>query len=246
MSELQVISQESSSLDFSQFSRLPPELRFMIWEKAMEDPRIIHTYTKYRLRPAPRKLTINGITFEQVPKFFFVNHECRQIAIKFYPVVKVPNHAFSYRPKDAGDVNMHIKSNDIFAFHCLQPKRITRYDFPIHPRTSPRVPIQSYMFVTKVAPVIKEMKSIASWVEAMRTGEIEEYVASRYARHTYKYSISSWSLVLRHKQDPIYFDLEDLTSVPGDPELVSNEYPWDIELFKPRGSTITYTSETKD
>ncbi|KAJ8122177.1 hypothetical protein O1611_g9906 [Lasiodiplodia mahajangana] len=83
MSALQVTSPTSPPTSFPQFSKLPTELRIIIWELAMEEGRIIplfHCPPGY----IQRRLTISGMRFGDVPLFFFVNSECREVAAKRY------------------------------------------------------------------------------------------------------------------------------------------------------------------
>jgi hypothetical protein len=245
MSELDVVSQDPVILEFPQFSRLPPELRFLIWEKAMEDPRIIHiaSWIARSLKAPPDKLKIGRIQFEQVPKFFFVNRECRWVAMTYYPIVKVPIQS-PQGPMTGEMLNIHLKKNDIVAFHPLRNSYMTPTNFPYHPRTVPTVHLQSYMFVTTLKSLRKK-KNIKRFASDLRMGDIEEYVEHRILPQVDDYPILSWSVVLRNEEDPKYFTLDDLTSLPGDPDLVSKDYPWDIDLFKLRGSNITYRTKVK-
>lgn len=84
---------------FTLFQRLPTELRFMIWEfaMAMEKPRLVHLHARrcgirrgHRRRGCPRgyglRLNIYGDRYEQVPTYFFVNYECRLLALKHYSI----------------------------------------------------------------------------------------------------------------------------------------------------------------
>ncbi|KAI0799959.1 hypothetical protein GGR55DRAFT_683836 [Xylaria sp. FL0064] len=91
---------------FTLFPKLPTELRLIIWEFAMQGPRLVHLraeecvkryeeYRQYR-RGCPRtvapKLKIYGTQYEQVPTYFFINRECRHLALKHYSI------RFSFTP----------------------------------------------------------------------------------------------------------------------------------------------------
>ncbi|KAI0449301.1 hypothetical protein F5B21DRAFT_509322 [Xylaria acuta] len=83
---------------FTLFPLLPPEIRFMIWEfaMAMEKPRLVHLHARgcgirgTKRRGCPRsyglRLNIYGVGYEQVPTYFFVNYECRLLALKHYSI----------------------------------------------------------------------------------------------------------------------------------------------------------------
>ncbi|KAI1279697.1 hypothetical protein F5Y07DRAFT_405927 [Xylaria sp. FL0933] len=84
---------------FTLFPKLPTELRLIIWEFAMQEPRLVHLrtdgYHPYR-RGCPRtgapELKIYGTQYEQVPAYFFINRECRHLALKHYSI------RFSFTP----------------------------------------------------------------------------------------------------------------------------------------------------
>ncbi|KAI1113971.1 hypothetical protein F5Y14DRAFT_416498 [Nemania sp. NC0429] len=65
---------------FHLFPQLPPELRLIIWTMAILEPRRIYMFCKPENRER-RVLTINGTRFVEVPEFFFVNQECREVAL---------------------------------------------------------------------------------------------------------------------------------------------------------------------
>ncbi|KAI2615189.1 hypothetical protein GGR54DRAFT_650460 [Hypoxylon sp. NC1633] len=79
---------------FTLFGMLPPEIRILIWECAMDMPRLIHL--PYDKSNGPRVkifkgkqgyrpfLTIDGKVCQQIPIFFLVNYESRELALKRY------------------------------------------------------------------------------------------------------------------------------------------------------------------
>ncbi|KAI0471734.1 hypothetical protein GGR56DRAFT_87814 [Xylariaceae sp. FL0804] len=75
---------------FEPFGRLPAELRWDIWKKAMETPRVVcisprrANTTSTTSLPQGRCLTIDGDRYEQVPATFFVNREARMLALERY------------------------------------------------------------------------------------------------------------------------------------------------------------------
>ncbi|KAI1296289.1 hypothetical protein F5Y03DRAFT_398818 [Xylaria venustula] len=83
---------------FTPFRRLPAELRIMVWQFAMEEEtRLVHLHargcnlTKRReRRGCPRKvgprLRIGGVLYEQVPVWFFIDHECFDLALRRYSI----------------------------------------------------------------------------------------------------------------------------------------------------------------
>ncbi|KAI1425358.1 hypothetical protein F5Y12DRAFT_796075 [Xylaria sp. FL1777] len=123
MSELQVTSPSSSISSFPQFAYLAPELRIMVWEKAMEEPRtipLLHVPDHH----IQRSLTIHGVKFIEVPVFFFVNWECRKIAVKQYTEIKA-RFVIGSRFPDGYNldlyINFHITNGTILSFHNLKP-----------------------------------------------------------------------------------------------------------------------------
>ncbi|KAI1351843.1 hypothetical protein F5Y01DRAFT_324745 [Xylaria sp. FL0043] len=91
---------------FTLFPKLPTELRLIIWDFAMQEPRLVHIraeecvkryeeYRRYRHgcpRTAAPKFKIYGCQYEQVPTYFFINRECRYLALKHYSI------RFSFTP----------------------------------------------------------------------------------------------------------------------------------------------------
>ncbi|KAI1740778.1 hypothetical protein F4680DRAFT_447633 [Xylaria scruposa] len=88
MSEPQVVEPASPPADFPQFARLPTELRLIIWEMAVEEPRnvFLFAFPAYR---TPRTLTVGEDNFYDAPEFFFVNQECRAVATKVYTDISI-------------------------------------------------------------------------------------------------------------------------------------------------------------
>ncbi|KAI0549074.1 hypothetical protein F4679DRAFT_548144 [Xylaria curta] len=99
---------------FPQFAQLPPELRLIVWEMAVEEPRDI-SFFAFPTGHTPRTLTVGGVNFYDAPLFFFVNRECRSVAMKAYTNVTV-------RIADTGslhiDVDVKAKCGDGFRFWC--------------------------------------------------------------------------------------------------------------------------------
>lgn len=65
-----------------------------------------------------RKLTVDGVLRTKVPKFFFINRECRAVAEKKYlpfdlilPIRFVPEREVL--------VNFLVKTNDMLVFHMV-------------------------------------------------------------------------------------------------------------------------------
>ncbi|KAI1753733.1 hypothetical protein F4782DRAFT_545524 [Xylaria castorea] len=114
---------------FTLFSLLPPELRFMVWEfaMAMEKPRLVHLHARgcditrgHKRRGCPRghgpRLNINDAQYEQVPPYFFVNHECRFFALKHYSIrflVVQDFRAHPIFPADRRVTNIVMSPDDI-------------------------------------------------------------------------------------------------------------------------------------
>ncbi|KAJ8116222.1 hypothetical protein ONZ43_g4486 [Nemania bipapillata] len=123
MSELQLASPSSLPSSFPQFALLPIELRISIWEIGLEEPRtlrFLHVSDGY----VQRTLMINDMKFVCVPVFFFINRECRDIAVKQYTEVKaqfkartdIPGHCFP-----SLELNLLIKNGDKLEFHGILP-----------------------------------------------------------------------------------------------------------------------------
>ncbi|KAI0192927.1 hypothetical protein EV127DRAFT_479344 [Xylaria flabelliformis] len=105
---------------FPQFPRLPLELRFIIWEMAMDEPRsILILREQYHTRPTrkPRTLSVGEDNFYDVPGFFFVNQECRTVAKKVYfdSSIEICDEDFKYKVY----VNMKVKRGDSLVMSCL-------------------------------------------------------------------------------------------------------------------------------
>ncbi|KAI0906658.1 hypothetical protein F4823DRAFT_631247 [Ustulina deusta] len=114
-----------SLVEFTIFQRLPTELRLTIWELAMENERrLVHLRArgccikKHRRRGCPQsikpKLTIDGIRYEQVPAYFFVNYECRHVALKHY-CIRFSVHCRAVNPVYSPQIetNIIMSPNDI-------------------------------------------------------------------------------------------------------------------------------------
>ncbi|KAI0439180.1 hypothetical protein F4803DRAFT_55006 [Xylaria telfairii] len=114
---------------FTLFQRLPTELRFMVYEFAMaiEKPRLVHLHARgcgirrgHRRRGCPRgyglRLKIYDAQYEQVPAYFFVNYECRFLALKHYSIrfsVSQQYRAEVLAPYDQRTTNIIMSPNDI-------------------------------------------------------------------------------------------------------------------------------------
>ncbi|KAI6092969.1 hypothetical protein F4821DRAFT_223655 [Hypoxylon rubiginosum] len=82
---------ERHTKSFTIFGMLPLELRMIIWECAMDEPRIVQLPDPHFGRTFvdgesgyPTFLKIEGHLCQQVPKFFLINRESRQLALKRY------------------------------------------------------------------------------------------------------------------------------------------------------------------
>ncbi|KAI3332683.1 hypothetical protein F4824DRAFT_474706 [Ustulina deusta] len=125
MPKLQVTSTSSPPSSFPQFTRLPPELRMMIWEEAMDEPRTIHIFHVPE-NYTQRTLTINNVKFIDVPVFFFVNQECREIAVKQYTEIKGTLRisrpsVLLCRNSKLLNLNFHMKKGNRLQFHNCIP-----------------------------------------------------------------------------------------------------------------------------
>ncbi|KAI0972990.1 hypothetical protein F4678DRAFT_459845 [Xylaria arbuscula] len=88
----------SNPEQFTPFPRLPAELRIMIWQFAMEEEKhLVHLHARgckpcrrAKRRGCPRKigpkLRIQGVLYEQVPAWFFIDHECSYVALRRYSI----------------------------------------------------------------------------------------------------------------------------------------------------------------
>ncbi|KAI1427909.1 hypothetical protein F5Y12DRAFT_791040 [Xylaria sp. FL1777] len=116
----------SSLKQFTPFQRLPPEVRIKIWKFAMEERRLVHLHPSFRstlpeefLLGCPKntkpELKIYGVLYEQVPAYFFVNHECRHLALKHYSVRFLFAHPYLIRPGDMVPIvsNIIMSPDDI-------------------------------------------------------------------------------------------------------------------------------------
>ncbi|KAJ8133196.1 hypothetical protein O1611_g425 [Lasiodiplodia mahajangana] len=123
MLEQQPTSPGSPLSSFPQFARFPPELRIKIWETAMDEPRTIH-FLCVPDGHIPRTLMINDTQFVDAPMFFFVNRECREIAVKQHAELKALFTAQTNTPGycfPALELNLLIKDGDKFKFHGILP-----------------------------------------------------------------------------------------------------------------------------
>ncbi|KAI3323778.1 hypothetical protein HD806DRAFT_543950 [Xylariaceae sp. AK1471] len=86
--------------EFTLFPRLPYKLRKKIWGFSMnEQPRLVHLKARgiginWHMRygcprgfQPGRRIKINNVEFEQVPRYLFVNRECRQLALEHYTIL---------------------------------------------------------------------------------------------------------------------------------------------------------------
>ncbi|KAI1735956.1 hypothetical protein F4680DRAFT_452407 [Xylaria scruposa] len=98
---------------FPQFSRLPTELRLIIWEMAMDEPRTIVILRESS--PTPRTLSVGKDKFYNAPEFFFVNQECRTVATKLYT-----------------DSSLGIEDQRGYGIHLnIKAKRSDRLEMPV-------------------------------------------------------------------------------------------------------------------
>ncbi|KAI0192949.1 hypothetical protein EV127DRAFT_479364 [Xylaria flabelliformis] len=134
MSEPQVVKVNTDSPlgSFPQFTRLPPELRLMIWVMAMEESWIIRILRDNYQRKT-RTLRVGEDTFYDVPKFFFVNQECRTVAMKVYTdsslgIYDSESHLRVY-------IDMKVKRGDKLEFGCggTCPKESLEYVEQVEP-----------------------------------------------------------------------------------------------------------------
>ncbi|KAI1740681.1 hypothetical protein F4680DRAFT_447543 [Xylaria scruposa] len=100
--------------NFPQFARLPTELRLIVWEMAVEEPRDI-CFFAFPTGHRARTLTVGEINFYDAPVFFFVNRECRSVAMKAYTNVTVR----IADPESVHiDINVKAKCGDGLRFWC--------------------------------------------------------------------------------------------------------------------------------
>ncbi|TGJ83196.1 hypothetical protein E0Z10_g5558 [Xylaria hypoxylon] len=121
MSELQVAGPSSPPSSFPLFTRLPPELRSIVWEMAMDEARTIY-FIEFPAAHTQRTLTVNNSRFIEVPTFFFVSRECRAIARKQYTETKVKistSGFFSGISRIRVYMNLHMKKGDRLVFRPL-------------------------------------------------------------------------------------------------------------------------------
>ncbi|KAI1734322.1 hypothetical protein F4680DRAFT_438729 [Xylaria scruposa] len=113
MSSPQVTDVDADSASFPQFIRLPLELRLIIWEMAMDEPRSIRILKDPY--PKPRTLSVGEDNYYDAPKFFFVNQECRTVAAKVYTNSSLEINAWGF---GAIGVNMKVKRGDRLVISC--------------------------------------------------------------------------------------------------------------------------------
>ncbi|KAI0459659.1 hypothetical protein F5B21DRAFT_251318 [Xylaria acuta] len=113
MSEPQAINADSPPAGFPQFTRLPTELRLIVWEMAMDEPRTI-CILGFPADRTPRTLVDGGDKFIDAPGFFFVNRECRKVATKAYTNLTVMMVAIDRTIR----LNLKAKRGDDLAFWC--------------------------------------------------------------------------------------------------------------------------------
>ncbi|KAI0555148.1 hypothetical protein F4679DRAFT_522393 [Xylaria curta] len=105
------VNTDSPVASFPQFTRLPLELRLIIWEMAMDEPRSIRILKDPY--PQPRTLSVGKDNYYDAPGFFFVNQECRTVATKVYTDSDL-EIASSYPIW----VNMKVKRGDRLVISC--------------------------------------------------------------------------------------------------------------------------------
>ncbi|CZT51355.1 uncharacterized protein RSE6_12487 [Rhynchosporium secalis] len=105
ISSTTVVHEEMGSSHFSLFTRLPAELRYLIWRFAIPGPRVIS------IKPAVRNThgfiiasevkTAKFKAVTSVPAMLHAAHESRTVALKYYDIAfeehpKIPTMFFSY------------------------------------------------------------------------------------------------------------------------------------------------------
>ncbi|KAI1132477.1 hypothetical protein F5Y10DRAFT_293570 [Nemania abortiva] len=120
MSAPQVTGSELTPTSFPQFPQLPTELRLSIWKLATEEGRtipLIHCPPGH----TQRGISVNGVPFIEVPAFFFVNWECRQLATKQYAEMTITLQIINdeTRCDDISTLETHlfVKANDELVFN---------------------------------------------------------------------------------------------------------------------------------
>ncbi|KAI1196053.1 hypothetical protein F5X97DRAFT_224201 [Nemania serpens] len=202
MSEPQVASPTSPLTSFPKFPELPTELRLMIWAMSMS----MDTRNLYLFRHPPgharRVLTRDpdGGRFIEVPAFFFVNHECRHVALNTYKVMPIDVFLITNLrlTKTMLEVNLFVRDDDTLFFESdndndVYINRVTHGHLHINPRKTIRVVSNIYLGgnYTKVLESVKYLTSPSRWKEITRlyTREMPcRYVSVSLGPQNYIYS----------------------------------------------------------
>lgn len=139
---------------FPRFDDLAGEIRIMIWRMAMEEPRLVHLRAagcgigRFRRHGIPEHggryyhLRICGEKFEQIPVYFFVNHECRYYALEFYTIRFSVVERFRPPPSQAIPIvskrtNLIMSPNDILVSWQTEELWVGRAYFSYFSNTKP-------------------------------------------------------------------------------------------------------------
>ncbi len=118
---------------------------------------------KHRRRGCPQsikpKLTIDGIRYEQVPAYFFVNYECRHVALKHY-CIRFSVHCRAVNPvySPQMETNIIMSPNDILVSWYTEALLVSSF--------------QSYFLILAICPSTK----VPFWSEACIWGSPKELV----------------------------------------------------------------------
>ncbi|KAI1402644.1 hypothetical protein F4819DRAFT_485447 [Hypoxylon fuscum] len=175
---------------FTMFNMLPPELRLMIWECAMDEPRIVDIEgPKFRSRfrdsiygvkvdhlAHPRFLRIDGDIYQQVPELFFVNRESRRLAMRRY-TTRLSGDQIPNWPHSAA--RCIISRNDIIIDGSC-------YYFGLLPSSEGTVCIRNLAFISKygfdIRNCLTELHRLKS--DLATTNYRLGATVYRYGRHT--------------------------------------------------------------
>ncbi|KAI1083116.1 hypothetical protein F5B20DRAFT_577499 [Whalleya microplaca] len=91
---------DSTPATFKRFPSLPTEIRLMIWELALTQPRVVcldpaHFHHESS-EPTSLILKLKGFSYAHIPILFLVNHEARALAVKRYTI----KFSLRYTPND--------------------------------------------------------------------------------------------------------------------------------------------------
>ncbi|KAI0506874.1 hypothetical protein F5B22DRAFT_650353 [Xylaria bambusicola] len=110
---------------FPIFSKLPIELRLIIWERAMWEGRIIYLNSPWRAHEHDTAVCW-GERYVHVPVFFFVNREARECAMQRYDQMQVELSFYQrdeWVPVRTSVINVHVIIHDRLTVHGVPTYR---------------------------------------------------------------------------------------------------------------------------